>query len=122
MDRKELLDQMVAGRQQFKTTLTHLTDAEMTAPLLLENWSVKDMLAHIAWWEMRVLVIYNASLKGEIPEPIFDGGSIDELNARIYAEQHDRDLADVIQEEEQAYQSLLSLVQNAPDRVLFDPG
>jgi uncharacterized protein (TIGR03083 family) len=122
MDREELHQQMVSGRQQFKATLARLTDTEMSAPFLLGNWSVKDMLAHIAWWEMRVLKIYQTLLKGETVAPIFEDVSIDALNARIYAEHRHRDLAEIIQEEEQTYQDLLSLVQTAPERDLFDPG
>lgn len=47
----EILDQIRTTRQQFEEALAQVPAAHLTQPGVNGEWSVKDILAHIAWWE-----------------------------------------------------------------------
>jgi hypothetical protein len=81
------LDQAIAG----------LDEAAMCAPLV-DGWSIKDVLAHVATWERRVMRAITAADRGEDiawPEPGFEPNEIDRLNERDFLSNRDRTLKDV---------------------------
>ncbi len=122
MNRAQLLEQMHSGRQRLEATLARVRDDQMLTPSLPGNWSVKDLLAHIGWWEQWIVNTYDTLLRGEIPySPHLDEMAVDDLNAQLFAEYHDRPLAEVHREEKDAYQKLLSLAENAAEEDLFHP-
>ena len=53
---------------------------------LHDSWSVKDLLAHLGWWEQRVVNIYDALLHNRTSDPALAETSIDELNRQALAE------------------------------------
>lgn len=121
MNRTELLQRIHTGRSELEATLARLVDDRMTAPALPGDWSVKDLLAHLGWWEQRIVSAYHTLLRGEIPDPESEAVPVDELNARVFAEHHNQTLAEVRREELDAYQAILSLAETAPEGDLFDP-
>jgi uncharacterized protein (TIGR03083 family) len=120
MDKPELLNNMRAGRARLNAALAQVTDEQMSQPGLNNQWSVKDLLAHLGFWERRVVNIYQALLHGEIPDPEADAVPIDILNQEIYNQNQQRSLQDVRQDEQRAYDDLLAVAENAPDADLFD--
>ncbi|HBY99336.1 MAG TPA: hypothetical protein DEP84_36265 [Chloroflexi bacterium] len=120
MDREELLKQMHAGRERLNEALGRVDESRMTVPVLPNDWSVKDLVAHIGWWEQRITGLYTVLSRGELPGADNDM-PVDALNARVYAENRDRSLAEVVRDERDAYQALLWLAESAPDDDLFNP-
>ena len=118
MNKTELLDQMRTGHDQLEVALAQLTDDQMTIPGLDNHWSVKDLLGHIGWWEQRVVTIFQTLRRGETPDGVANE-SVDDLNAKVYAENQARSLADVRRSEQQAYQELWRLVEVATEADLF---
>ena len=122
MNKAELLKQMRAGRQRLDATLAQVDDNRWLAPELSGGWSLKDLLAHLGWWEGWIAGIYATLLRGEAPYAHhLDPKTVDVLNAQALAKYHDQPLAEVRRHEERAYRNLLSVVQNAPEEDLFDP-
>ena len=121
MDKAQGLKQMQAGRAELKEVLARIEPGQMDMEkALYENWSVKDLLAHLDFWERRVVTILTALLAGEAAPPLLDG-TLDEVNARAFAASHARPLAEVQAEEAAAYQALLALVERTSEADLFDP-
>ncbi len=121
MNRAELLEQIHAGRKQLEETLAQFGDAEMMAAALPGGWTIKDVLAHLGWWEWRIVNAHDTLVRGEIPDPESDAVPVDELNARVFAQYHDRPLAEVRRDEGEAYRAIYALAENAPEGDLFNP-
>jgi hypothetical protein len=123
MDKAQGLHEIRAGRAELKELLARIEPGQMDMEkALYENWSVKDLLAHLGFWERRAGAILKALQAGEAVPSLVEGGTtLDEVNARAFAANHFRALAEVRAEEEAAYQELLALTENAPENDLFDP-
>jgi hypothetical protein len=119
MSKTELLASIRAGRAQFDSALAHFSDEQLLAPNLHDGWSVKDLVAHIGFWEQHTAMKFSALLRGM--DPPDEALSLDELNAQVYAQNQHKPLAEVRLEEQAAYAQLFLLVENALDADLFDP-
>ncbi|MBZ0306851.1 MAG: ClbS/DfsB family four-helix bundle protein [Anaerolineae bacterium] len=121
MDRTELLHRIRTGRAQLETALAKFDNVQMNSVTLDNGWTLKDMLAHIGFWEQRAAELYHMLQRGDTPEAITEETEVDALNARAYAENRDRSVEEVRQSEQAAYQTLLSIAETASEADLFDP-
>ena len=90
MTAQELLTLMAASRARLLATIDGLTPEEMVQPGAAGGWSVKDVLAHIAAWQSRLV-----RLLFQLPRPAkpqWDTRDVDGINAQIYDQQKDRAL------------------------------
>ncbi|MFW5691516.1 MAG: DinB family protein [Chloroflexota bacterium] len=96
MKREDFITRMRADREAFAALWHGLTDQQMTQrPGPQEDWSVKDLIAHITWYEQYIAQRIEALLAGEDHPPL---GDFDAVNAVIFEENKDRPLADVLAE------------------------
>lgn len=108
MDKTTLLNTIQAERVQFEALIAPLGEAQLSSPTLEGEWSVKDIMAHVAAWEMICARWLEEFLRGETPRP---SERLDmESNDRIYHEYRDRSLAEVRQLFDTAYQRFLRQV------------
>jgi hypothetical protein len=119
MSKTELLASIRSGRAQFQSALAPFSDDQLLGPTLHGGWSIKDLIAHIGFWEQHTAKKFGALLRGVNPPD--EGLTLDELNAQVYAQNQHKPLAEVRLAEEAAYEQLLLLVENALDDDLFDP-
>ncbi len=121
----ELLKDILTERRQLDKNLAGIRPAEREIPGVCGEWSVKDLLAHLAAWEQLFLGWYQAGLHGEspaIPAPGFSWHSMHQLNQKIYEENRQRSLADVEAWYSASYQQVLGLVQALPEEDIFTAG
>ncbi len=118
MNQAELLARIRSGRAQFESALAQFSDDQLLAPNLHGGWSLKDLIAHIGFWEQHTATLFSALLRGVSPPD--EGLALDELNARVYAQNRDKPLAEVRLQEHAAYEQLLLLVKNAMHDELFN--
>lgn len=65
MTQKDLLTRIHSDRQSFSILWQNLTDEQMTQyPGSQEDWSVKDLIAHVVWWEDFMMKRINDKLSG----------------------------------------------------------
>jgi hypothetical protein len=121
MDRRELLQAMQGGRDRLEAALSGLRDELMLAPELGDGWSIKDLLAHLAFWEKRVGDLYLGLVIGDMSNLEGMDMSIDELNALAFECNQLASLAQVRESESWNYQALKRLAAAAPEEHLFDP-
>lgn len=125
MDRIALLDAIQTERARFEALLAPLSEEQLCSPTLDGQWSIKDIMAHIAVWEQICARWLEEFSRGVAPQPSErnDFGS----NERIYRENRDRSLAEVRELFRQAHQQFLQRVDllaqtfteedlNEPDR------
>jgi hypothetical protein len=121
MDRVELLNKIRAGRELIDAAVARFPQDQITEPALMGGWAVKDVLAHLGWWEMRAADIYGALSRGSSPRVVIAADEIDKVNARVINEYRERSLEEVFAFEEQAYRILLTIAETAPTADLFNP-
>lgn len=121
MDRMELLDRIRSGRIEWEDALARFDKGNLTMPLLPNGWSVKDVIAHIGFWERRMVNLYGILADGNLPEDTIDGETLDDLNERIFKDNLLVPLGIVKINEIEAFAALLDIAETAPETDLFDP-
>lgn len=119
MNKAELLRRIEDGRQEIVSLWAGASDEQLTArPGPQADWSIKDLMAHLAFWEGTLLENVPLALHGEKPAD----DNVDETNARVFTRNLDRSLADVRQEFERSLEQVRELIQSLSDEALGQPG
>jgi hypothetical protein len=100
--------------------LAQLSVAQINQPGAVGVWSVKDVLAHIAFWECYAADIVRDALRGEIPVLVADDAT-ERSNASVVAQYYQRPLSAVLADWQAAREDLLDQIENLTDRDLNDP-
>jgi hypothetical protein len=118
MSKQELTTKLLAARQQLESTLARIDEERMPLLILHGEWSVKDLIGHLGFWEATVVSLFNTLKAGKSPEPFPE---LDVLNAQVLTDSRKQSLAEVRRQEKTAYQKVLALVQDATEAEMFDP-
>ena len=122
MDRAELLARLDKAWAAFTASYEDLSEADLLEPGVTGAWSVRDIIAHVTWWEEEALQHLPHILRGETP-PRYSVtyGGIDAFNALMTERKRQLSLADVLREQEQTHRRLLALIERAPaDQIATD--
>lgn len=113
------------GYGLFKELLAEFADEQMSIPGVIGEWSVKDVLTHIVLHEQRMIQWTKACLCGDKltdPQPYdMPDDELVAVNEKIYRENRDRPLDDVLYEFDKAHTEAMSLVETAGEEDLIDP-
>ena len=92
MDKAKLLERIQKGPGFVEGSLAELSDADRNRVGTLEHWAPKDVLAHIATWQMRWVNWLAPLEEGKLPadEGPAPMGEENQANARIFAENQAR--------------------------------
>jgi hypothetical protein len=118
MNKQELTDKILASRAQLEEELGQISNERMLMVILHGEWSVKDLIGHLGFWESRIATLFPLLKAGNSPEPFKD---IDVLNGQAVDEMRTLSLAEVRRLEKAAYQKILAVIKEASDPELFDP-
>ena len=121
MTKQELLQAIHTERAAFEAALTGLTPEQMTVPGVMAEWSVKDILGHIAMWESRLVTILYSNERDVPPKMLHGQVEVDKINAESYAEQRERPLDRVLADFHAVHAQLLKRLDKLADRDLSDP-
>ncbi len=117
----QLLEVMRTARSDWEALLTEAGEARLTEPGVEGDWSLKDIIAHIAYYERWTADCVAAIRRGEpLPHSEYQGLEMDERNARIYERNRERSLADVLCDSQNSFQRSLDAVQGLRDEDLYD--
>jgi hypothetical protein len=108
MDKTTLLNTIQGEYAHLESLITPLSEAQLCTAPLEEEWSIKDIMAHIAVWEQICARWLAECVRGVTPQPserIKVG-----VNDRIYRENRDRSLAEVQELFRHAHQQFLQQV------------
>ena len=116
MNRQQLLQKLDQAWAQIKESYAGLSDSQLTEPGVMGDWSVKDILAHVTWWEEEALKHLPLIIKeGRPPRYSTQYGGIDAFNALMTERRQDLSLADVLQQQEETHRRLIDYLQSAPE-------
>jgi hypothetical protein len=118
MNKQDLTARILSGRTQLEAATSHVDEERMPLIILHGEWSVKDLIGHLGFWENYVVSLFNNLRAGKTPEP---SPELDVINARVLSESRKQSLSEVRRQEKTAYQKVLALIKDASDRELFDP-
>ena len=123
-NKTQLLDWIAATRAELDAVIAPLSAAQMAVPGAEAALSVKDLLAHVSWWERRTLRALDYAARGEAPPKLAAEGEgeagIDRVNAETFAVNRDRTLAEVRAEYVQSGRDLLSALAGYSEADLFN--
>jgi len=116
MTRDKLLQKIDAAWHEFNTAFAGLPDALLEQPNAIGEWSLKDILGHIAVWENEALKYIPVILDGKrLPRYKDMYGGIDAFNALTVTENRRLTLAEARQHSTQTHLKLLDYLQSLPE-------
>lgn len=116
----ELLAQMAEERSALVRLIESLPMAERLTPLV-EQLTIKDLVAHITDWEAYILKRIRAAAIGDHLPLRAPDGDWDRVNAEIYIANADRTWEDIWHSFERTSTELRLEVQGLTESDLFDP-
>ena len=115
MDKQQLLKQLEKAWSAIKESYEGLSDSQMTEPGVIDNWSVKDILAHVTTWEEEALkYLPLISTGGRLPRYIQYGG-IDAFNAQMTEQKRGLALSDVLRQLDETHHRLIDYLQSVAE-------
>jgi hypothetical protein len=120
MNAAELTTLIRATNTELELLLSRLTVAEMNRPGAVGVWSVKDALAHIAFWERYIVRIVKAARSGEAPELDVED-STESCNASVVAQYYLTPMGAVVASWNAAREDLLDQIAGLSEADLNDP-
>jgi hypothetical protein len=120
MNKAELLTWLQSEYLQWQALLAQIGPERMDQPGVSADWSIKDIVAHLASWQRRTNARLAAALHSEpAPPPLWPAQmeAEDDINAWIYESNRERSVGAVLEESEQAFQQLLGIVTGFPDDI-----
>jgi len=118
MKRYHLLEKLDSAWTDFEESYAGLTPAQLMIPKVTGQWSVRDIIAHVTWWEQEALkslpVIRSG---GRIPRYSVTYGGIDAFNAMMTVERSGLTLAEVLKDHDNIHAELIEYVTAAPEEL-----
>ena len=108
--------ELVEAWQALASTVDSFSDATMEQPGVLEGWSIKDLLGHIAFWAQRAAENLQLAAAGKADEIRFPANlaAVDEWNERERRLRQDRPLPDVREEWLESFQRAMQALADFP--------
>lgn len=123
MTRSEILKALTESRQNFLAAINGISEADMSQPGVVGEWSVKDILVHLTRWEAELVKLLWQAAQGVKPTTIhFSGIKVDETNQRWFEESRSRPLALALQDFHGVRKQTIRRVKDIPEKSLSDPG
>jgi uncharacterized protein (TIGR03083 family) len=119
MDKIAFLAALDAERAKWDAGLAGLDETQMLEPTGVADWSVKDLVAHVVWFERQMVrLLQRRTLNGE--SPLWEK-TPEERNKLIYEENRERPLELVLTEARAIYSQMREQLGDLTDEELTDP-
>jgi len=116
MDRQQLLKRLDKAWEAFKQSYAGLSDPELMEPGVSGAWSVRDIIAHVTWWEEEALMHLPLILKGgKPPRYSVTYGGIDAFNAQMTEQKRSLSLSEVLRQRDDTHHRLIDFIQIVPE-------
>ncbi len=118
MTGSELIAEATKVRAELTSMWDGLTDEQMTCrPGVQDDWSVKDLIAHLTWWESHMVEWVALATSGGT---VVRDETIDEANTRIFNETKDTPLDVILAEWDASFPKFIALVKTLSDEQIND--
>lgn len=115
--KSSLLNSMQAEHTQLEALLSKLSDEQLLRPGATGSWSVKDVLAHITWWEQTVIseTLHGVELDPGLGE---EPWSLERANTLMVEAKRDTPLPEILAAFHASYLQILQMVEGLSDTEL----
>jgi len=117
--KSQLLSLIQTEHAQLETLLNSLSEEQMLRTDVIGSWSVKDVLAHMTWWEQAMIseILYNVEL-----DPGLNGEpwSTERANELMVEAKRNTPLSEILAEFHDSYRQLLQMVEGLTEDDLAD--
>jgi len=121
VSRTTLIQNLRTAHAQLSDAIDGLSEDQLTRPGVVDRWSVKDLIAHLTYWERRAAFLLESAIDGyQEEDDIWKAGSVDEQNERNFNDNQARPLAAVLGDSHAILQTLISLIESLPEESLAD--
>lgn len=107
---ESLLAELAAEHEAFVAALEAVDLELVTAPGVVEDWSVRDLVVHLAFWAEHATQALRLAADGRGDEFAYDTAQTDAMNARLLEEAQQVTPGAAIDREERAYDDLHAAV------------
>lgn len=122
MTKADLIDNLEREWEALEAAIDGLDDQQMIEIAVIGKWTVKDILAHIAVWESKLVTDLFKIDRGVTPElPTLSDAQVEQLNERYYAEQKDRSIERILEDIQGVHLALLNRLEDFSEKALSDP-
>lgn len=114
--KRRLLRGLAQAWEKFRGSYAGLSPAELMEPGVTGDWSVRDLIAHVTWWEeeaIKYLPLIQQGLKPPRYSVMY--GGIDAFNAVMTEKKGEVSLSRVFREQEATHRRLLEFLQGVPE-------
>ena len=115
---RDLLAAVRRDRARFDAVLEQVPHDRMTDPVLPGGWSVKDVLAHIAWGERESIGVIKA--RALVGSPLWEVGQ-DSRNAAVVDESRSRPIDAVLDDYRTTFAEFVAALEELSDDELNTP-
>jgi hypothetical protein len=123
VNKVNILNELNTAYMALEVILASLDKTQYSIEGVIPGWSIKDVLAHIASWQHRLLRWLDAAVRNE--EPTISGPDsveeMDALNAQFYLENKSLPLDAVLTDFHTSYRQIMDIVQAMPEADLLNP-
>lgn len=118
MNTKQVLERLDMAWKDFEESYSGLADPQLLIAGVQGRWSVRDIIAHVTWWEEEALKhLPLVRDGGRPPRYSVKYGGIDAFNAMMTEQREHLSLADVLREHDQVHARLVEYVGAAPEEL-----
>lgn len=124
MTKAELARLVEEGRQALDTLIQPHLSGGMHEPVMANGWTLKDIIAHITFWEQRLLhwlLDVQQGVTPERPAPGYTRDTMGQLNEDVHREQRKRPLENQLREYRASGHAVLSALQSLSEEDLNRP-
>ena len=115
MTRDQLLARIETAWEAFHSSYAELSDECLREPGVVGDWSVKDLVAHVSWWEEEALThLPHIMAGGRPPRYSVAYGGIDAFNALMAERKQELSLGTVLAQADDTHRRLLAFVETVP--------
>jgi uncharacterized protein (TIGR03083 family) len=111
---QRLLERLDAAWAALTDSYEGVSDSRLVEPGVVDDWSVKDVLAHVTSWEEEALKHLPLIIAGGTPPRYAAQGGIDAFNARATEAGRRLSLAEVLRRRDETHARLLDFIRSQP--------
>jgi uncharacterized protein (TIGR03083 family) len=119
MNKAEFINKVKTTHKEYETALEELSASQMSQPRTCGEWSVKDVIAHVAWHERQMVGVISTRTLGGSP---WWNLSLEERNAAIHVENKDRPMEETLKEARVVFDELITQLESLSEEDLHTAG
>ena len=108
----DLVAELAAEHEAFHAALDAVDLELVTVPGVVEDWSVRDLVVHVAFWAEHAAQAMALAVEGRGGEFAYDTADTDAMNARLLEEARQTTPEAAVEREERAFEGFIAAVRS----------